>query len=82
MELVIKCPKCEWEPKEADLWYCTCGHVWNTFDTGGCCPKCQKRWEDTQCLKCHKFSPHLDWYSNFGDQLKKELEAISNAVLK
>ncbi len=78
MQQEIKCPKCEWEPKELDLWYCTCNHVWNTFDTGGACPKCKKRWEVTQCLKCHKLSPHLDWYSSFNTLLKTELEKISN----
>lgn len=37
-------------------------HVWNTFDTRGVCPNCDKQWKDTQCLECHRWSPHEDWY--------------------
>ncbi len=74
MKEEIKCPKCEWEPKSNDKWQCSCLHVWNTFDTGGICPKCKKRWEDTQCLDCKRWSPHLDWYSNFDKFLKEEFE--------
>jgi len=72
----ILCPKCDWEPAAHDYWGCSCGHVWNTFDTGGRCPACQKVWEDTQCLECEKWSPHLDWYRGLDDvvdALKKEI---------
>jgi hypothetical protein len=31
-------PLCGWSPRKEDLWFCTCGHEWNTFDTGGVCP--------------------------------------------
>jgi hypothetical protein len=58
----IKCPKCHWEPKKKSKWYCSCGHVWNTFDTGGVCPACQKKWQNTQCISCEKWSKHLSWY--------------------
>ena len=58
----IYCPKCEWQPGAGDRWYCSCGHAWNTFDTQGRCPKCGKVWLDTQCLACHKWSKHHDWY--------------------
>ena len=58
----IRCPKCRWEPREGDLWACTCGHSWNTFDTGGVCPGCLRQWTVTQCLKCHEYSPHSEWY--------------------
>ena len=60
----IYCPKCLWEPREYDLWQCRpgCGHVWNTFDTGGVCLRCAKVWEITQCLQCHRVSQHEDWY--------------------
>ena len=40
----IRCPICGWVPKKTDLWWCTCRHVWNTFDTGGVCPACLHRW--------------------------------------
>jgi hypothetical protein len=31
----IRCPLCGWSPRKEDKWFCTCGHEWNTFDTGG-----------------------------------------------
>jgi hypothetical protein len=34
----IRCPLCGWSPRKEDKWFCTCGHDWNTFDTGGVCP--------------------------------------------
>jgi hypothetical protein len=58
----IRCPKCKWEPREGDKWGCTCGHTWNTFDTGGVCPGCMRQWKITQCLQCHEYSAHSDWY--------------------
>ena len=58
----IRCPKCGWEPRKKDRWSCTCGRVWNTFDTRGVCPKCKTQWKETQCLSCHKWSAHDAWY--------------------
>ena len=58
----IYCPKCHWEPPAKARWSCTCGHAWNTFDTQGRCPGCGKVWRQTQCLACHEWSPHFDWY--------------------
>ena len=67
----IRCPKCNWEPDGKPYWQCSCGHVWDTFSTGGRCPACQKVWEDTKCPGhvggCDKWSPHLDWYENLDD---------------
>ncbi len=59
----IRCPKCGWQPGASDLWMCGCGCSWHTFDTGGRCPDCGRRWQDTQCLRCGEWSPHRDWYS-------------------
>ena len=62
----IRCPKCGWEPSKDSRWYCgtadTCGHCWNTFETRGVCPACNKQWRETACLSCDKWSPHDDWY--------------------
>lgn len=61
----IYCPKCSYEPTSTDKWVCglvMCGYAWNTFDTMGRCPKCQKIWRDTQCLRCHQWSGHHEWY--------------------
>ena len=63
-EVKIFCPKCQRVPPPSDYWMCepACGCVWHTFETGGVCPQCGKNWEDTQCLGCHQWSPHADWY--------------------
>lgn len=60
----IRCPVCEWQPQRKDRWSCApvCGHVWNTFETEGRCPRCSRQWEHTQCLNCGSWSPHRDWY--------------------
>jgi hypothetical protein len=62
----IRCPKCGWEPVKEDLWSCNpegCGHLWNTFETHGVCPGCNRQWEHTSCLRCHQWSKHDDWYA-------------------
>jgi hypothetical protein len=40
----------------------SCGAVWHTFWTGGVCPGCSYKWEETQCPLCAELSPHKDWY--------------------
>jgi len=79
-DLIIECPKCKWKPDGGKHWQCSCGHTWNTFETAGRCPVCRKQWQDTCCPNlvggCGKWSPHLDWYKNLDDMLRKELEAI------
>lgn len=57
-----RCPQCHWVPVHGDLWLCTCGHRWYTFETRGRCPACAKQWETTACLSCQALSPHQDWY--------------------
>ena len=58
----ISCPECNWAPSATDRWSCRCGMLWNTFDTGGQCPKCRKQWRVTACLSCRASSRHRDWY--------------------
>src|SRR5260370_7704583 len=62
----IRCPLCGWSPRKEDHWHCSCGHEWNTFDTGGVCPAGLHQWTSTQCLSCpgwsflsDSFTPHL-----------------------
>ncbi len=81
MEEEIRCPKCNWMPGPGDRWECSCGNVWNTFETSGKCPACGKSWTDTQCCQkrvggCHEFSPLIDWYRHLDKELQKELEKI------
>ena len=61
-KIQIRCPLCEWKPDGKAYWVCTCGHFWNTFDTAGFCPSCNKKWETTQCPGCVIWSKHEDWY--------------------
>jgi predicted amidophosphoribosyltransferase len=74
----IRCPKCSWEPVESSQWACSvCYTWWNTFSTGGRCPKCGEIYKHTQCLECEKWSPHLDWYEGLDNviaRLKEEIE--------
>lgn len=72
----IYCPCCHWEPDGGAHWQCTCGYVWNSFETGAVCPKCQYRWKISQCPTtpggCGTVSPHVDWYHGL-DALIEEL---------
>jgi hypothetical protein len=63
----IRCPRCAWEPRQHDRWFCSPGCLcqWNTFATAGICPQCSKHWEQTACLACHQWSPHADWYADY-----------------
>lgn len=76
----ILCPSCEWEPQLHSMWYCTCGHNWNTFDTAGRCPQCTMQWKETQCHRCHTFSPHLDWYQGLAQDLEQELISLEKII--
>jgi hypothetical protein len=69
----VRCPSCAWTPESHARWMCVatgapeffspgCGTAWNTFDTHGRCPGCAHQWQWTNCLVCHQWSPHDDWY--------------------
>ena len=62
MDVAASCPHCEWEPLKSTIWTCTCGHKWNTFDTKGTCPGCERVWSETECRKCRTVSAHESWY--------------------
>ena len=49
----IRCPLCGWLSRKEDKWFCTCGHEWNTVDTGSLCPACLHQWRETQCFSCN-----------------------------
>ena len=79
--LRITCPKCDLAPLPTDLWQCSCGHLWHTFDTYGRCQACNKVWKETQCLGpedggCNRWSPHLDWYRGLDEFLRQQLEEV------
>ncbi len=82
MNIKVLCPICDWEPDGRPHWECTCGCVWNTFDTSAKCPKCNKVWEDTQCPGpggpggCGRWSKHIDWYRNLTDEIRREMAKI------
>lgn len=59
---IIQCPNCEWKPDGGVYWACDCGHQWNTFETKGKCPACQKQWTETYCPGCSQMPLEKDWY--------------------
>ena len=81
----IFCPRCQWVPDGGAHWQCSCGCVWNTFETTAVCPRCQRRWRDTACPTeaggCGHWSAHIDWYHGL-DELVAELveEALPATV--
>lgn len=76
-DIKIACPKCNWEPDGGAYWVCTCGCVWNTFDTAAQCPNCHKQWTHTACIPhrggCTSMPPHVDWYRNLDDWVVEEV---------
>jgi hypothetical protein len=65
----VSCPFCGWKPQEGDLWVCDeCKTKWNTFQTHGKCPGCDKQFIDTQCKKssggCGQVSLNVEWYNS------------------
>ncbi len=82
-EVKIYCPRCSWEPRESSRWFCSgCGHSWNTFETAATCPQCGHSHRETQCLSCHRHSPHAHWYHDFTFEVEEavQLEVIGIEV--
>jgi len=76
--LAIYCPRCHWEPDGGAHWQCSCGCVWNTFETAAVCPRCQRRWHDTVCPPlpggCGAPSLHIDWYHGLDEAVAEMVE--------
>jgi Zn-dependent protease len=52
------CPQCKAAPPLGNFWRCACGTMFDTFETGGRCPKCARSYQGTACNECGKMSPH------------------------
>jgi hypothetical protein len=54
------CWSCDFIDQGKKYWNCTCGCVWNPFETNGICPLCKYMWDYIQCPTCayprHKYS--------------------------
>jgi len=77
-KILIRCPKCYWEPDKSCRWQCSdCKMVWDTFTTYGKCPRCSKVYETTSCLRkwggCGEVSLHTDWYEEVKEEKKSGL---------
>jgi Zn-finger nucleic acid-binding protein len=57
-----RCPACRTPVSRGDRWQCSCGTVWNAFDTQGRCPRCQRQWDETKCPRCGRWSERAAWY--------------------
>jgi len=83
-DVKIACPKCGWEPDGHPYWQCTCGCVWNTFDTAAKCPDCGKQWTHTACIPfaggCRAMPPHVDWYHNLDGWLEDEIKELDKEL--
>jgi Zn-dependent protease len=56
------CPACGAPPPLGAFWRCACGAEFDTFATGGACPRCSRRFATTSCPACHRVSPHEAFY--------------------
>jgi len=65
----IRCPLCTWIYTPGIRWTCGpdgCGMPFDTFKTGGKCPRCDAKFSVTWCPACGKPSPHSRWYEAGG----------------
>lgn len=51
------CPQCRAAPPVGPFWACPCKERFDTFETGGRCPKCGRVFPTTSCTDCHTVSP-------------------------
>jgi hypothetical protein len=58
----LRCPFCAWVPFAVEAWKCKeCGFVWDSFGTGGACPRCGHQHDETACARCRKIFPMERW---------------------
>jgi hypothetical protein len=58
----LRCPECGWVPFALRAWKCKgCGFVWDSFATGGVCPRCGHAHEEAACVRCRRISPYERW---------------------
>lgn len=56
------CPSCQARPPLGPFWIChRCRTRFDTFATGGICPRCQQQFPVTSCPKCHQARPIAEW---------------------
>ncbi len=56
------CPSCGASPPMGMFWTCSnCGTQFDTFETGGVCPRCGRVFAVTSCADCGKASPIAQW---------------------
>jgi Zn-dependent protease len=56
------CLTCKMSPPIGEFWKCgRCGQSFDTFQTGGVCPRCGARFDVTRCLDCGALHPMQEW---------------------
>ena len=62
----MRCPSCGQAAPIGPYWRCTCGEPFDTFATGGVCPRCGTQHYVTACPDCRQPSPLAAWYGQMG----------------
>ena len=58
----FSCPACKTAPPVGEFWKCAqCRQAFDTFQSGGICPHCGKRFDVTRCLDCGAAHPMSEW---------------------
>ena len=60
--LQFACPQCHTAPPSGPIWVCSaCRTAFDTFESGGVCPRCQQSATLTACVECGAASPLPAW---------------------
>ena len=62
----LRCPSCGQAAPIGPYWRCTCGEPFDTFATGGLCPRCGTQHYVTVCPDCRQPSPMAAWFGQTG----------------